>query len=149
MYLIKCLWLQCNFILSIISIMCLWLPYMVLGSRSSSGCSFSTQLGIYSVWQLVVCFFPMLPVAQYVSCRVCMLSHLSHAQLFVTPWTKACQAPLPMEWIAVPSSRGSSQFRDQIYISHVSCVGRRVLYHQHHPWSPYILHIYLHITKFF
>ena len=25
-----------------------------------------------------------------------MLSHLSHVQLFVTPWTVACQAPLSM-----------------------------------------------------
>ena len=26
----------------------------------------------------------------------CMLSHFSHAQLFVTPWTIALQAPLPI-----------------------------------------------------
>ena len=30
--------------------------------------------------------------------RVCMLSHFSHVQLFVTPWTAACQAPLSMEF---------------------------------------------------
>ena len=32
---------------------------------------------------------------------VCMYAHaylLSHVQLFVTPWTIACQAPLPMEF---------------------------------------------------
>ena len=29
---------------------------------------------------------------------VCMLSHFSHVQLFVTPWTLACQAPLSMEF---------------------------------------------------
>ena len=28
--------------------------------------------------------------------RVCMLSHFSHVQLFVTLWTIACQAPLSM-----------------------------------------------------
>ena len=41
---------------------------------------------------------------------------LSCVQLFVTPWTAACQAPLPMgifqarilEWGATPSSGGSS-----------------------------------------
>ena len=26
----------------------------------------------------------------------CMLSHFSHVQFFATPWTVACQAPLPM-----------------------------------------------------
>ena len=41
---------------------------------------------------------------------------LSRVRLFATPWTTACQAPLSMgilltrilEWVAVPSSRGSS-----------------------------------------
>ena len=30
--------------------------------------------------------------------HVCTLSHLSCVQLFVTPWTVACQAPLSMEF---------------------------------------------------
>ena len=34
-----------------------------------------------------------------------------------------------LEWVAMPSSRGSSQPRDQPCTSYVSCVGRRVLYH--------------------
>ena len=29
--------------------------------------------------------------------NACMLSHFSRVQLFVTPWTEACQAPLSME----------------------------------------------------
>ena len=45
---------------------------------------------------------------------------LSHVRLFATPWTVACQAPLSMgifqaiilEWVAMPSSRGSSPPRD-------------------------------------
>ena len=45
-----------------------------------------------------------------------MLSHFCHVQLFATPWTVAHQAPLSMgiilvrklEWVAMPSSRGSS-----------------------------------------
>ena len=57
-----------------------------------------------------------------------MLSRFSHVQLFVTPWTVACQAPLSMgilqarilEWIAMPSSRGSSQSRDQTQVSHIA-----------------------------
>ena len=52
---------------------------------------------------------------------------LNHVQLFVTPWTAACQAPLSMEilqarmleYVAMPSSRGSSQPQDQ---TQVSCI---------------------------
>ena len=44
---------------------------------------------------------------------------------FATPWTVARQAPLSMrilqarilEWVAMPSSRGSSQSRDQTQVS--------------------------------
>ena len=32
----------------------------------------------------------------YVCVHVCMLSHFSRVQHFVTPWTIACQAPLSM-----------------------------------------------------
>ena len=34
--------------------------------------------------------------ASFVCMCVCMLSHLSRVQLFVTPWTVAFQAPLSM-----------------------------------------------------
>ena len=33
-----------------------------------------------------------------------------------------------LEWVAMPSSLGSSQPRDQTCISYVSCIGRQVLY---------------------
>ena len=33
-----------------------------------------------------------------------------------------------LEWVAMPSSRASSQPRDQTHISYVSYIGRRVLY---------------------
>ena len=50
---------------------------------------------------------------------------LSRVCFFATPWTIACQAPLSMwilqarilEWVAMPSSRGSSQPRDQTQVS--------------------------------
>ena len=35
-----------------------------------------------------------------------------------------------LEWVAMPSSRVSSQPRDKTCLSHVSCIGRQVLYHQ-------------------
>ena len=52
---------------------------------------------------------------------------LGHVRFFVTPWTVAYQAPLSMgvlqvrilEWVAMPSSRVSSQPRDQ---SQLSCI---------------------------
>ena len=37
-----------------------------------------------------------------------------------------------LEWIAMPFSRGSSQPRDQTLRSYISCIGRQVLYHEHH-----------------
>ena len=57
-------------------------------------------------------------------CCVC-LDTLSCVQLFATPWTVACQAPLSMgilqtrilESVVMPSSKGSSQPRDQTQVS--------------------------------
>ena len=48
--------------------------------------------------------------------------------LFVTPWTVARQAPLPMGvlqasilgWVAMSSSRGSFQPRDKTNVSHIA-----------------------------
>ena len=33
-----------------------------------------------------------------------------------------------LEWVAMPTSRGSSQSRDQSYATYVSCIGRWILY---------------------
>ena len=60
------------------------------------------------------------------ACHARLLSRLSRVQLFATPGTIARQAPLSvgdspgnnMEWVATPSSGGSSQPRDW---THVSC----------------------------
>ena len=59
-------------------------------------------------------------------------------------WTVALQALRCMgffqarilEWVAISSSRGSSQPRDRMPISYVSCIGRQVLYHLCHLGSP-------------
>ena len=55
-----------------------------------------------------------------------MLSRFSRVLLCVTLWTVAHQAPLSMgfsrqeyEWIAMPSSRESSQPRDRTRVSHL------------------------------
>ena len=58
---------------------------------------------------------------------VCTQS-LSCAQLFEIPWAVARQAPLSMgilqarmlEWVAMPSSRGSSQPRDRTQVSRIA-----------------------------
>ena len=60
-----------------------------------------------------------------------MLSHFSRVQLLVTLWTVAPQAPLSMgilqarilEWVVIPSFRGSSQPGDRISVSFVFCTG--------------------------
>ena len=58
---------------------------------------------------------------------LCVLSCLSRVWLPATPWTVVCQPPLSMEilqarileWVAIPSSRGSSQ-------THVSCISHNL-----------------------
>ena len=42
-----------------------------------------------------------------------------------------------LEWVALPFSRGTSWPRDWTCVSYVSCIGRWVLYHNHHPGSTY------------
>ena len=69
---------------------------------------------------------------------MCILSRFSHVRLFLfepmdcsPPGTSIhgiLQARI-LEWVAMPSSRGSSQPRDQICISYVCCICRQVLYH--------------------
>ena len=41
-----------------------------------------------------------------------------------------------LEYVAVPSSRGSSWPRDQTHVSYVSCIGRCVIYNFYHLGSP-------------
>ena len=42
-----------------------------------------------------------------------------------------------LEWVAMPSCRGSSLPRDWTHVSYVSCIGRWVLCHQRHLGSPH------------
>ena len=59
---------------------------------------------------------------------IAAVQFLSQVQLFVTPWTVACQVSLSMEilqarileWVAMPSSRGSFQPRDQTQVSFIT-----------------------------
>ena len=59
-----------------------------------------------------------------------MLSRFSCVRLFLDcslPSSSLCPWH-SLEWVAMPSSRESSQLRDQTRVSYISCVGRRVLY---------------------
>ena len=60
---------------------------------------------------------------------VYVLSHFSHVNLFATPRTVACQSSVHrslqariLEWVVLPSSRGSSQPRDQTHMFYISCI---------------------------
>ena len=84
------------------------------------------------------------------SCAVCYALLLSHVWLFATPQTVARQAPLSVglsrqehEWVAMPSSRGSSQLRHQTQVSHIA---GRFLYHLSHQGSVFLLNAVLFQT---
>ena len=71
-------------------------------------CDNTEQPGILGTLSLTVTELPP-PTA-------CMPSRFSRVRLYAIPWTVSCQAPLSMgilqarilEWVAMPSSRGSS-----------------------------------------
>ena len=76
---------------------------------------------------------------------------LRRVQLFATAWSPPgssvhgiLQARI-LEWVAMPSSRGSSLPRDQTRISFVPCIGRWVLYHLSHQGSLHELHLMINI----
>ena len=52
-----------------------------------------------------------------------------------------------LEWVAMPSSRVSSQSRDRTWTAYVSCIGRKVLYYWHHLGIPniFLFHLFLFI----
>ena len=52
----------------------------------------------------------------------------SHKRLEFNPWVGKIQARI-LEWVAMPSSKGSSRPRYQTHIPYVACIGRRVLNH--------------------
>ena len=76
------------------------------------------RISVYHFLQLHANLFSQIMCAQ----------SLSRVRLFETPWTAACQSPLSMgilqariqEWVAVLSSKGSSQSRDRTQISHIA-----------------------------
>ena len=82
---------------------------------------------------------------------VCMLSHFSGIQLCVTPMH--CNPPgssvygilqaIILKWVVKLSSRGSSWLGHWNHISQLSCIGRQVLFHQHHLGSQSLWYVQL------
>ena len=106
-------------------------------SLSVSG-QWNSQRATYINWFRQVIPFGHLVGANYTmkynfKMCVCALSRsiMSDSE---TPWTVAYQTPLSMgilqarilEWVAMPSSRGSSQLRDQTQVSYFSCIAGRL-----------------------
>ena len=70
-----------------------------------------------------------------VQCLVAQSCLTHHDPLDCSPLGSSDHGIFPariLEWVAISSSRGSSRPRDGTHISHVSCIGRQVLYHQCH-----------------
>ena len=72
--------------------------------------------------------------AQSLQSRLALCNPMDHSP----PGSSVCGIlqPVILEWVVMPSSRGSSNLKDQTQVSYVSYTGRRVLYHQHHLGSP-------------
>ena len=72
---------------------------------------------------------------------VCMLSCFSHAWLFATLWTVACQAPLSMESPGKNTGVGCHALLQGIFLTEgldpslFSCIGRQAFYHLSTIWE--------------
>ena len=82
----------------------------------------------------IVCINPYMWVWVCVCVCMCMLSCV---WLFCDPMdcsppgssVRGIFQPRILEWFAISSSRGSFWSRDRTCISHISCIGRQILYH--------------------
>ena len=97
----------------------------------------SVQVSIYRLTLLRPVYFLTLVCVQV----------LSAIWFFMTPWT--CSPPASsvhetfqariLEWVGISLSRESLQSRDWTWISCLFCIGRQILYYQHHLGWPYNL----------
>ena len=98
------------------------------------------ELAVWKIQRLNVIYFnPRWCINYY----ACVLGRFSHVWLCdpmdCSPPGSSIHGILQariLEWVAMPSSTGSSQSRDCTWDSYVSCIGRRVLYHQRHLEGP-------------
>ena len=100
-----------------------------------------TEPGLQHCRQILYCLSHQGSLRSLCACMLSRLVVSNSAAL----WTVAHQAHLSMglsqvrilEWVAMPSSRGSSRPRDQNCVSYVSCIGKHVLYH-YTTWEAHI-----------
>ena len=108
------------------------------GSASYLLCSGVTLESLHTYYMYFECIsLGMGPLFHYKFSHVCVLSCFSCVRLCDTvdcsPLGSSVYGILQariLEWVAMVSSRGSSQPRDESYVSYISCIGRWVLYHQ-------------------
>ena len=111
--------------------------------------NFSILLYRCSKTMVFIFVFPTL----YLCVCVCVcvrtrIRALSSIQLFVAPWTVVHKVPLPIEfsrqecWSGIPFLPPGDLPHPQIKPSYISCIGRRILYHQHHLGSPHFTSIF-------
>ena len=93
-----------------------------------------------------ICSKVIYPILNYYSCA-CM--HAKSFQLCLTLCNPLDHSPLGssahgilyariLEWVAMPSSRGSSWPREGTQVTCFSCIDRRALYHYCHLGSPLV-----------
>ena len=86
------------------------------------------------------CEDPICHGAQPKFLNICVLSRFSRVPLFVTPWTVACQPSLSIGFprqeywsgLLCPLPADLPKPGIEPTSLNVSCIGRRVLYHEHH-----------------
>ena len=107
------------------------LPYFCQQKWGESFCTLGFRPTLYSISVLRIRPYKGSNfLTKWFYTSACMLSHFSCVRLFVTLWTIAYQAPLSMgllqgrilEWVAMPSSTGSSWPRDWTHVSCSSCI---------------------------
>ena len=92
-----------------------------MDTRADPGNSFSLQMSMFSV-KALLCSISLesLTIEGYMHGKKTKKQVLNRVQLFATLWAVACQSPLSirffqgriLEWVAISSSRGSSQSTD-------------------------------------
>ena len=89
-------------------------------------------------WEFLTQIFPVLPFLYVLCAQLLQLCPTPCDPMDCSPPDSSVHGILQtriLEWAAMPSSRGSSDPGIKPH-SHVSCIGRRVLYHECHLGTP-------------
>ena len=106
----------------------LWFRHICIPFSSSQKTVIFLRAEILT-YHVMSCSSQHVVVVQTLSC-VCLLCDSMDCSLAGSSVRGILQARI-LEWVVMPSSRGSSQSRDQICVSYVSCIGKWVFNHQH------------------